>query len=610
MNRLIKLIFLLFISGTYPALIFSQSSFTNNRLRMASDFERRGDYERALDIYLGLYQMVPSNQLYYEGVKRNMLNLRRYDELIGIIKTRLSQRNDLKLWADLGDVYYKAGKEEEAKQLWNELLQKYASDRRIYPYVANAMLQNRLYDEAIAVYKLARKNLKQKTLFIFELANIYTLRLNFKEATLEYLKYLEKYPKQFTYIESRIYKYTDDPEDAREVAEVLLTYLPKSRHKYLMRKLLANLYIRMKDFSSALREFKKLENVENPLEGQQRIPGREIFTFADQAFKAGQYKFAREAYSLLLEKYPNSPFQIQAKLGLALTNQKQGFFEQAITNYDEIIRMVPNSVWAQEAMFKKGEIYFKDQFDLSKAIETFKDLLKRYPKGSKTIECYFRLGDCYAAQGKFKKAQKWYERPLLLIKTNSAIKEKAQFKSAWMDFIMGNFEAALEKLHKITAEMNAATAENYENDALELIFLIEENLKENQAALKLYAQANGFSLQRNYSEAILKLRKILENFPTIGLIDETLIKLGELEDKRKNYTGAITYLEGLLKEYPESIYNDLAQKRIAEIYENGLHDLQKAKMAYEAFLMNFPNSVYIEEVRQKLRNLESKQLNN
>lgn len=593
--------------------VFAQSEKQlNSRVRVARDYERMGKYEAALGIYRNLHELVPNNQLYYEGVKRNMLRLKMYDELIGLIKSNLQYRNNLRLQADLANVYYKSGNQALAKQIWNKMLNENKRSKAVYIFVANAMMDNRLYSEAIEVYKSARQTIKQDALFVFELANIYAARLHYKEATLELVKHLEKNPRQFSYIEGRIASYTKDREHAREVAEVLQGFLHRSQQEYLIRKLLAGLYLRVGEYENSLEEFKILESMQNPMEGRNKVAGRELFHFAEQAASAGEYQYAQQAYALILSKYGSSPYTVRAQFGIALAKQKLGLAHEALQSYDALIRSAPRSPWAHEAIFQRGEIYFVDLFEVDKALQAYHFIVQNYPKIKNIANTYFRIGDCYAAKGQLQEAQIWYEKPLRTFRTNQSVKEKAMFKGAYLDFLTGDFDQALQKLHKITDNLGEIIPkdESYVNDALELIFLIEENKKASSEALKAYGKAQILTLQRLYSDAIKKLREILEQFPNAGIIDESLLDLGELENTRGNYASAIEYFQGLLKEYPESVYNALAQKRIGEIYEQGLGDFQKAQEAYELVLINYPQSVYLEEVRQKLRNLESRQLSN
>ncbi len=583
----------------------------NSRIRLAQEFERTGNYDAALRIFQNLYDQVPNNQLYYEGVKRNLIRLKRFSEVIAVIDSQAKATNDPKHFADLGNVYYKSGDPFRATEIWNTLLEKQALNQAVYPNVASAMLENQLYDEAIEVYKLARKNLARDDLYVFELASIFIIRLNYKEASQEYLKYLASNPDQFSYIEGRMASYTTDAEHGRPIADLLKSELARTNHPYLIRKLLANLYLRIEDYASALLEFKILEGMPRPQTDVNQQYGEELYLFAEKALSANQFQFAQQAFDLILARYKNSPFTIRALYGLAMCRQKQKQSSEAIRSYFDLSSLAPQSPWAQESLFQIGEIYFDDFFDVDKALDAYKALLQKYPLGSKTMDAYLRIGDCHVAKGNLKEAQTWYEKPLSQSGGSWYLRDQALYKSAYVDFLNGEFDPAHEKLNQIAANMNVKQIadQSFVNDALELTMLIEENRKSDAAALKIFANAQKLKLQRKTADAIEKLLEILANYPTAGIVDESLLDLGDLEDARGNHTRAIGYFEDLLKQHPESVYNARAQKRIAEVYET-VGDLQKASEAYERILVEYPSSFYVEEVRQKLRALQGQQLNN
>ncbi|MCG8608039.1 tetratricopeptide repeat protein [bacterium] len=578
---------------------------------MAQDLERQGNYRSALRIYRSLFEQVPNNQLYYEGVKRNMLRLKNYDELIAIIHSQSSRSRDVKYPADLGNVYYRKGDQDRAFAIWTSLLNEHPQNKAVYPYVASAMLSNRLYDEAIEVYRTARQQLSDPLLFVYELANIYVIRLNYKEATLEYLRYLELNPQQFGYIEGRIASYTKEPEQAELVAQLLRENLTSHKQKYLIRRLLADLYLRVEEYAQSLQEFRILESEDNPLEARRKQSGKEIYFFAEKALKAGEYQFAREAFDLILSKHPNSPYRIRAIYGAARAKHRQGLFEEAIQNYHELVSSASQSPWAQEALFQIGEIYFQEFFQVDKALATYGQILTTWPNGKKTIDAYFRKGDCHVALGELETAQSWYEKPLKLNTSNASVRGRALYMAAYVDFLRGDFDPTLEKLNKITESMGQKKVDqSYVNDALELIILIEENRDSSAEALELYVAAQRWRLQRNHAEAIKTLQTILADYPAVAIVDESFLDLGELENQRQNYSAAIDYFESLVQEQSESVYAALAQKRIGEVYEMGLGDYQMAYEAYEQVLVNHPQSLYVEEVRQKLRSLQARQLSN
>ncbi|MFQ5675758.1 MAG: tetratricopeptide repeat protein [bacterium] len=371
-----------------------------SRLRTAQELERRGNYNVALRIYRGLYDLVPRNQLYYDGVKRNMLHLKLYDELTQIINTQinLSGGRNPRFWADLGNVHYKRGDQARAQEIWQTILAQHISQKAAYIYVANAMIDNRLYDEAIEVYHNARKNFNENQLFVFELANIYVLRLKYREATIEYLNYLEKNPKQFSYIEGRIASYTKDSEQAQSVTDVLKTRISTSKRKYLLRKLLADLYLRVENFEMALQEFKRLETLKDPDQKRKGSLGKDLYFFAEKSLRAKQYQYARDAFELILANYGASPYRPRALYGIAISKQMEGHSAEALTNYRELIQTYPTTRWVEDASFQSAEIYFGQLFDLDLALATYHDLIRKFPNGKYTTRAHFRIGDCYAAK--------------------------------------------------------------------------------------------------------------------------------------------------------------------------------------------------------------------
>ena len=55
---------------------------------------------------------------------------------------------------------------------WQRVLDENAANQQAYSLVGQAMIENQLYESAIAVYDKGRAILKNKTAFIFELASI------------------------------------------------------------------------------------------------------------------------------------------------------------------------------------------------------------------------------------------------------------------------------------------------------------------------------------------------------------------------------------------------------------------------------------------------------
>ncbi len=582
-----------------------------NQIRVAQDYERRGHHSAALKIYSALFSQVPQNQLYYEGVKRNMLRLKQFEGLADIVRQQINRTNSVRFHADLGNVLYNQGAHEQALKTWSAAIESFKSQKPAYTYVANAMISNRLYDEGIKVYQQGRKIFKSDDLFVFELANIYVLRLKYKEATAEYVKHLARNPNQFAYVERRIMGYTKSEDDATQVIEVLKEQLSRRKESHLVRRLLANLYLRQEQFSLALQQFKLLEETRPPNQKVLDQSGKEIYFFAEKALKAGKFDHAEGAYALILSGYPSSPYRPRAMYGVAVSKQKQGHPREAIALFEAVIARDAKATWAQESLFQVGEIYFDELFETENALAAYQRLARAYPRGRKTTDAFFRIGDCYTATGDLQTAKTWYERAGETLTDNAPLRDLATYKAAYLQFLNGDYSGSLALLGGILDKMGqAGVDQKYVNDALELTLLIEENQKKSAEALAIYARAELLSLQRKPAAAADSLARLLSVHEDAEIVDDALLKLGELANEQGQFLSAVAYLDTLLRRIPDSVHCGLAQKRIAEIYEVGLNSPEKAFAAYENVLINYPNSLYVEEVRQKLRLLQGRQLNN
>jgi len=85
------------------------------------------------------------------------------------------------------------------------------------------------------------------------------------------------------------------------------------------------------------------------------------------------------------------------------------------------------------------------------------------------------------------------------------------------------------------------------------------------------------------------------------LVDDAVLRIGELSLKLKQVNEALEAFRKVAQDMPTSIYRDFAQFRIAEIYETVLVDRHKAIETYELVLSKYPNSLYAQEARKRVR---------
>lgn len=138
---------------------------------------------------------------------------------------------------------------------------------------------------------------------------------------------------------------------------------------------------------------KKKKNVDlsaNPLGNVKSAqPDKVLFDKAANAMKHGKYDVARLDLQTLLNTYPDSEYQMRAKLMVGDTWFKEGgtaALTQAESEYKDFITFFPNSPEAAEAQMKVGDIYFqqmekpdRDPQNATHAEQEYRTMLEQFP---------------------------------------------------------------------------------------------------------------------------------------------------------------------------------------------------------------------------------------
>ena len=79
--------------------------------------------------------------------------------------------------------------------------------------------------------------------------------------------------------------------------------------------------------------------------------------------------------------------------------------------------------------------------------------------------------------------------------------------------------------------------------------------------------------------------------------------------KQQKYKEASEFYSKVVSDFGQEIFGDDAQFKLAELYEKYLNDTEKAKVAYQDLMLNYPGSVYVTEARKRFRKLRGDQVN-
>ncbi len=607
------LIFLILFS----ALIFPQNvQDYNNRFMLAQNYEGAGEFVKAKSIYEDLYNSQPDNILFFEALNRIYTQLKEYDLSIKIIENRINNyQSDVNLYGLLGTSYYLKGEEKKAFEVWDNALIKLPPNPLNYKTLANYALQRRAFDKAIDILKKGKSVSDDPRIFSYDLANIYSLTMQYKEAAEEYCLILSKDSKQLALIQSKIFSYINKPEALKATIQVVEDWMDKDEITFSY--LLARLYVEEKSFDKAFELYMKIDEIQNN-------QGNELFNFGEMLLNEGEYETAAKSFNEILNKYPNSPIASNAKLGYAKTleaelkkeyssnipNWKPYFvsqkfdsekIEEVINAFNDIINLYPHSETAYEAYWRMGLIKQYIQNEPKEAEKFYNKIIEESSLSKFSAEAYNDLGNAAIRESDLEKAEKDFSSIIKNGRISPDQRNSAKYKLAQINFYKGNFDKAKEILNEIVNDLK----DNNANDAIELSLLLNTSINDSSNLL-LFAQAELLAEQQKFDKAAEKYKIISSNQQAFMLQSLVKIREAEMEMALDNYDESILLLNKISDENEKNIYSDKALYLLGQIYEFGVTDNAKAIEIYEKLLAKFPNSLYLDEARAEIIKLRNK----
>ena len=146
---------------------------------------------------------------------------------------------------------------------------------------------------------------------------------------------------------------------------------------------------------------KKRQNADALIGVDSKLPDKQLYDKAVIAAKKGHYDVARLDLQTMLNTYPDSQYQMRAKLAIADSWYREGgtaALTQAESEYADFRVFFPNAPEAAEAQMRIGDIYFRQMDrpdrDYSKSMhaeEEYRRMLTDYPDSSLIPDAKQRL---------------------------------------------------------------------------------------------------------------------------------------------------------------------------------------------------------------------------
>jgi len=572
--------------------------------RLAQQYYRNGEYEKAAVLYEQLFQSNEKNDFYMDRYVECLLSLEDYDSAEKVIKRQLRREPDnVKLFVTYGKLYERQFKDDEAQKQYRKAIDNLPRDRFAVIKLANAFSSLTKYDLAIETYEKGAQLLKDDQIFAYYLADLYRRKGDSEKMIKYYLNSLEANPSRLENLQTIFQRYLSE-EDFLELQKQLYTRIQESDDAAYYPELLAWVFIQRKDYKSAFRQVRALDR-------RFRENGGRVYQLAQIAANDKDYDAAIEAYDYIVEsKGANSTFYIDAKReslqarrdkiveGYDYTQQDLLELEK---QYENFLQEFGRSKITASIVLELAKLQALHLNQLDNAISLLKEILE-FPNVDPGLEAVAKLnlGDYYLMNGEV------WEATLLYSQVDKAFKEdmlghEARYRNAKLSYYSGDFQWAQAQFDVL----KASTSKLIANDALDLSVFIMDNLglDSTVAALNLYAKADLLVFQNQFDEAFLKLDTLLYDYPEHSLEDDVLYLKAKIYQKQREFEQAAEALKRIIDKHPEEIRADNAIFQLGELYELHLGDIEKAKTLYETLFIDYSGSTYAVEARKRYRRL-------
>ena len=606
-------------------------------ISIANEYWAKGEKQKAYELFKSLAKSSDNLPLIHNTYLNVLLTMAKHKEAEEHTERMIKREpGNLNYRVDLGLVYVKEGDLTKAEKYLRALIQNNLDEPYKIKIIADNLITNALPEYAEIAYLELRKAEASNSVFALELANVYRLQGKKDQMVNEYLTYVRQTPGNLNYVKNLLQVLLSKPDELESLEKILLEKVQRYPDSDVFTDLLIWDYQQQKNFYGAFIQARAYDK---------RFGGgapRKLIEIAQVAFNNKDYENAERCYTAITKDFSRSDEYLPARLGLIRTTEakvkrrfpvNQDSIQILAGQYDAFVKQFPDIPTSYESLISQAQLYayYLNQFDSAQ------NLLNRVAKSLKATpaqraKAKLEIGDIYLL-----KDEPW-EATLLYSQVEKAQKDsplgyEAKLRNARLSYFNGDFKLAEAHLDIL----KEATTREIANDAMELSLRIKENTAMDSAgaALQVYADVEKLLYQNKIEAALGKIGQLKNAFvkvrsnrkltaeeifeknwkidPTTkdtlapvnqyAILDDVLWLESKLQLKKGDFSAAIALLQRIVNEYPDDVLADDAWFAQAEVYEQQLHNREKAMELYREFLNKFPGSVFAAEARKRFRQL-------
>ena len=296
MNFLKKII--LIFALVIAQLSISAQKPTNNADKLALQYFELKEYDKANDYFEDLYDR--NSDAWYAYYFKSLMGAKDYSKAEKITKKQLKQnKNNVYLYVYLGRIYKLQNEEKKQKEMDDKAVKELLAVQPFIQNLANAFLEDGLYDYAIETYNKGRKMTPDYPYF-YERADVYKQKNDLKAMINEYLDVLEFRDSEIASVQNNLqnslgYDDTEGGINNPLLKQELQKRIQKNPDKIILSEFLIFIQKQQKDFEGAFVQSKALDK-------RLKEDGNRIFELAKICVANQQWETAKRCYDYIIEK--------------------------------------------------------------------------------------------------------------------------------------------------------------------------------------------------------------------------------------------------------------------------------------------------------------------
>ncbi len=264
------------------------------------------------------------------------------------------------------------------------------------------------------------------------------------------------------------------------------------------------------------------------------------------------------SYHKLIADYPNSPLVVGARFMLGNTLMDNGRYDEALSQFDEIISNYSGNTYVRKALLQKGLIQFRQE-NYQAALGTFKKVVEEFPTLQDSQEAIARIEDIYVRIGQIEEYNQWvsnltfYDVSTARLDSITYAAAETRYVNEDCDGAIGAFRSYLEKYSGGNFALNAnffmaeclLQNEQFEDALVGYNYVIDQPMNKFTEPALLAASSINFNL--NHFETALDQYSQLERVAEFKVnVLEALI--GQLRSNFRlgHYDQALKYADAVI----------------------------------------------------------------